>query len=74
MLTLGVLSAAGAGAGSFSILIGATAQRLPPSAALRGRLHQCRRLLRPVRVLAAGAADRRPGWVVAMSRWRPPRC
>ncbi len=30
MLTLGVLSAAGAGAGSFSILIGATARRLPP--------------------------------------------
>jgi MFS family permease len=30
MLTLGMLSAAGAGAGSFSILIGATAQRLPP--------------------------------------------
>jgi MFS family permease len=30
LLTLGVLSAAGAGAGSFSILIGATAQRLPP--------------------------------------------
>jgi predicted MFS family arabinose efflux permease len=30
MLTLGVLSASGAGAGSFSILIGATAQRLPP--------------------------------------------
>jgi MFS family permease len=29
MLTLGMLSAAGAGAGSFSILIGATAQRLP---------------------------------------------
>lgn len=29
LLTLGVLSAAGAGAGSFSILIGATAQRLP---------------------------------------------
>jgi len=29
MLTLGVLTAAGAGAGSFSILIGATAQRLP---------------------------------------------
>ncbi|ALK98098.1 major facilitator transporter [Massilia sp. WF1] len=29
MLTLGVLSASGAGAGSFSILIGATAQRLP---------------------------------------------
>jgi MFS family permease len=30
MLTLGVLAAAGAGAGSFSILIGATASRLPP--------------------------------------------
>ena len=30
MLTLGVLTAAGAGAGSFSILIGATAGRLPP--------------------------------------------
>ena len=30
MLSLGFLSAAGAGAGSFSILIGATAQRLPP--------------------------------------------
>ncbi len=29
VFTLGVLSAAGAGAGSFSILIGATAQRLP---------------------------------------------
>jgi MFS family permease len=31
MLTMGVLSAAGAGAGSFSILIGATSQRLPAS-------------------------------------------
>ena len=30
MLTLGVLTAAGAGAGSCSILIGATAGRLPP--------------------------------------------
>lgn len=29
LLTMGMLSAAGAGAGSFSILIGATAQRLP---------------------------------------------
>ncbi|MGO4262420.1 MFS transporter [Lysobacter sp. TAB13] len=29
MVTLGILGAAGAGAGSFSILIGATAQRLP---------------------------------------------
>src|SRR6476660_3265029 len=30
IMCLGILSAAGAGAGSFSILIGATAQRLPP--------------------------------------------
>ena len=30
LLTMGFLSAAGAGAGSFSILIGVTAQRLPP--------------------------------------------
>jgi MFS family permease len=30
ILTMGVISAAGAGAGSFSILIGATAGRLPP--------------------------------------------
>jgi MFS family permease len=30
MLSMGLLSAAGAGAGSFSILIGATAQSLPP--------------------------------------------
>lgn len=30
ILTVGILMAAGAGAGSFSILIGATAQRLPP--------------------------------------------
>lgn len=30
LLTLGVMTAAGAGAGSFSILIGATAGRLPP--------------------------------------------
>lgn len=30
LITMGVLSAAGAGAGSFSILIGATAQQLPP--------------------------------------------
>jgi MFS family permease len=30
IMTMGILSAAGAGAGSFSILIGATAQRLPP--------------------------------------------
>lgn len=31
VLTMGILSAAGAGAGSFSILIGATSQQLPPA-------------------------------------------
>ncbi len=31
IMCMGILSAAGAGAGSFSILIGATAQRLPPA-------------------------------------------
>ena len=31
VLTMGLLTAAGAGAGSFSILIGATAQQLPPN-------------------------------------------
>jgi predicted MFS family arabinose efflux permease len=30
VLTMGILTAAGAGAGSFSVLIGASAQRLPP--------------------------------------------
>ena len=30
LVTIGILTSAGAGAGSFSILIGATAQRLPP--------------------------------------------
>ena len=30
LITLGVMTAAGAGAGSFSILIGATARQLPP--------------------------------------------
>ena len=33
LLTMGVLSAAGAAAGSFSILIGIAAQRLPPESA-----------------------------------------
>ena len=37
ILTMGILSAAGAGAGSFSILIGATAQRLPAGSAARSR-------------------------------------
>ncbi|WP_313705110.1 MFS transporter [Massilia sp.] len=68
LVTLGVLSAAGAGAGSFSILIGATAQRLP--AARRpfasgfinagGSFGQF--VFSPLtQVLIAG-----PGWIVAM--------
>jgi MFS family permease len=68
MLTLGMLSAAGAGAGSFSILIGATAQRLP--AARRafasgfinagGSFGQF--VFAPLMVAIIGAA----GWVQAM--------
>lgn len=68
LVTLGVLAAAGAGAGSFSILIGATAQRLP--AARRpfasgfinagGSFGQF--VFSPLmQVLIAG-----PGWIVAM--------
>ena len=68
LVTLGVLSAAGAGAGSFSILIGATAQRLP--AARRpfasgfinagGSFGQF--VFSPLmQVLIAG-----PGWIIAM--------
>jgi MFS family permease len=68
LLTMGVLSAAGAGAGSFSILIGATAQRLPaarrPFAAgfinAGGSFGQF--VFSPLmQVLIAG-----PGWIVAM--------
>ncbi|GAB3466657.1 MFS transporter [Massilia terrae] len=68
VFTLGVLSAAGAGAGSFSILIGATAQRLP--AARRpfasgfinagGSFGQF--VFSPLMVAIIGAA----GWVQAM--------
>jgi MFS family permease len=68
MLTLGIVSAAGAGAGSFSILIGATAQRLP--AARRafasgfinagGSFGQF--VFAPLMVAIIGAA----GWVQAM--------
>jgi hypothetical protein len=75
LLTLGVLSASGAGAGSFSILIGATAQRLPPSGAVRIRLHQRGRLVRAIRVLAAGAVPH-PGQRAGSrpcSRWPRPR-
>ena len=68
MLTLGILSAAGAGAGSFSILIGATAQRLPvarrPFASgfinAGGSFGQF--VFAPLmQVLIAG-----PGWILAM--------
>ena len=68
MLTLGVLSAAGAGAGSFSILIGATAGRLPPERRsfaagfinAGGSLGQF--VFAPLLQLLIGAA----GWTVAM--------
>src|SRR5690606_7388918 len=68
MLSLGLMTAAGAGAGSFSILIGATAGRLPPerrsSAAglinAGGSLGRC--VFAPVLQLVIGAA----GWTVAM--------
>ena len=83
IVAMGMLTAAGAGAGSFSILIGATAQRLPAERrVVCGRLHQRRRLVRPVRVRAgdAGASSARAaGWRDAVdgrdrarrrSRWR----
>ena len=68
MLTLGVLTAAGAGAGSFSILIGATAGRLPPERRsfaagfinAGGSLGQF--VFAPLLQLVIGAA----GWTVAM--------
>ncbi|MGX4642319.1 MFS transporter [Massilia sp. SYSU DXS3249] len=68
LLTMGVLSAAGAGAGSFSILIGATAQRLPASRRpfasgfinAGGSFGQF--VFSPLmQVLIAG-----PGWIIAM--------
>ena len=68
LLTMGVLSAAGAGAGSFSILIGATAQRLPPARRpfasgfinAGGSFGQF--VFSPLmQVLIAG-----PGWIIAM--------
>jgi predicted MFS family arabinose efflux permease len=68
MLTLGVLFAAGAGAGSFSILIGATAQSLPPEKRAfasgvvnaGGSLGQF--ILAPVSQFIIATA----GWIVAM--------
>ena len=68
ILTLGVLTAAGAGAGSFPILIGATAGRLPPERRsfaagfinAGGLLGQF--VFAPLLQLVIGAA----GWTVAM--------
>ena len=43
VLTLGLLAAAGSGAGSFSVLIGAAAKRVPAeSRGTASRCHQCR--------------------------------
>ncbi len=60
LLTIGVLTAAGAGAGSFSVLIGVVAQRVPAAQALvRLGLRQRGRQPRAVRVRAAQpVADR----------------
>lgn len=68
LLTMGIASAAGAGAGSFSILIGATAQRLPAGKRsfaagfinAGGSLGQF--VFAPLMQLIIGAA----GWVAAM--------
>jgi MFS family permease len=68
LLTMGILTAAGAGAGSFSILIGATAQRLPAGRRsfaagfinAGGSLGQF--VFAPLMQVIIGAA----GWVAAM--------
>ena len=68
LLTMGIMSAAGAGAGSFSILIGATAQRLPANKRsfaagfinAGGSLGQF--VFAPLMQLIIGGA----GWVAAM--------
>ena len=53
-MTIGVLTAAGAGAGSFGVLIGVVAQRVPAhKRSVRLRIRQCRRQPGPVRVRAA---------------------
>ena len=68
IMCMGVLSAAGAGAGSFSILIGATAQRLPPErrAFAAGFINAGgsfgQFVFAPLMQAIIGAA----GWVVAM--------
>ncbi len=80
IVSLGLVSAIGSGAGSFSVLIGA-ASLAPRARKARqvGRHHQCRRLVRPVRVRAdlaeADPDGRLDGRACGRSRRsRSPRC
>lgn len=68
LLTMGVLSAAGAGAGSFSILIGATAQRLPAErrAFASGFINAGGSFGQFVFAPLMGAIIAGAGWVIAM--------
>ncbi|WP_409266442.1 MFS transporter [Massilia sp. BHUDP2] len=68
LLTMGILSAAGAGAGSFSILIGATAQRLPPErrAFASGFINAGGSFGQFVFAPLMGAIIAGAGWVMAM--------
>jgi MFS family permease len=68
LLTMGFLSAAGAGAGSFSILIGATAQRLPPErrAFASGFINAGGSFGQFVFAPLMGAIIASAGWIVAM--------
>ena len=67
ILTLGIVAAAGAGAGSFSILIGATAGQVPAEKRAFAAGFICRWQFRPVRVCAAG-----PGAPQRFRAWSPP--
>lgn len=68
LLTMGFLSAAGAGAGSFSILIGATAQRLPPErrAFASGFINAGGSFGQFALAPLMGAIIASAGWIVAM--------
>jgi len=68
ILTMGIVSAAGAGAGSFSILIGATAQRLPPErrAFASGFINAGGSFGQFVFAPLMGAIIAGAGWVMAM--------
>jgi MFS family permease len=68
LLTMGILSAAGAGAGSFSILIGATAGRLPPErrAFASGFINAGGSFGQFVFAPLMGAIIAGAGWIVAM--------